>query len=387
MRVAMVIQAYYPHVGGAEKQLAALIPLLQRQGIDVHILTRRYPGMKPFESVFGVPVHRIPVPGPKALAALSYTIGCLWSLARLRPDLVHAHELLSPTTTAIAAKRLFHIPIVAKILRGGELGDLAKLKSRGSGQRRINLIRRWVDAFIVISQEIDRELAGIGIEPERRFFIPNGVDIERYRTVSQAEKMSIRARLGIYGDPVAIFTGRFVPEKRVNYLVDMWPAVRRRIPAAELLLLGDGPELGMLRQRAGSGVHFTGEVEDVLPYLQTADLFVLPSSTEGLSNSLLEAMAVGLPCLATSVGGASDLLEHGKSGWIVKPNDPALLEQSVIHLLSEEQLRAGLGGQARRMVSQNYALDKSAQNLLRLYRDLTSIKLPDSGGRYSSKTT
>jgi hypothetical protein len=120
----MIIQAYYPHVGGAEQQLMALVPLLQARGVEINILTRRYPGLNSFEIIGGAPVHRLPIPGPKAVASTIFTLSALPLLARLRPHLIHAHELLSPTTTAVAAKRLFGIPVVAKVLRGGTLGDI-----------------------------------------------------------------------------------------------------------------------------------------------------------------------------------------------------------------------------------------------------------------------
>jgi glycosyltransferase involved in cell wall biosynthesis len=101
IRVAMIIQSYHPRVGGAERQLAALAPLLQAQGVDVHILTRRYAGLKSFEVIDGIPVHRLPIPGSRPVASLSFSLSAQPLLYRLKPNLVHAHELLSPTTTAV----------------------------------------------------------------------------------------------------------------------------------------------------------------------------------------------------------------------------------------------------------------------------------------------
>ncbi len=142
VRVAMLIQRYYPHIGGAERQLAALAPLLQKQGVVLHVLTRREAGLARFEYIDGVPVHRLPVAGPKPVAALMYTLTALRLLQQLRPDVIHAHELLSPATTAVAAKRWFGTPTVAKVLRGGDLGDLAKLQTKLRCARRIAALRR-----------------------------------------------------------------------------------------------------------------------------------------------------------------------------------------------------------------------------------------------------
>ena len=251
IRVAMVIQAYYPHVGGAERQLMALVPLLRERGVDVHIFTRRYEGMKPFELIGGAPVHRLPIPGPKAMASLSFTLSALPRLWQLKPDLIHAHELLSPTTTAVFAKRLLGTPVAAKVLRGGELGDLAKLKRKPFGLRRIATFREQVDAFVTISQEIDGELAEIGVGAEKRPFIPNGVDLSRFIL---ADKTAVRQQLDFSCGKLVLFVGRLSAEKRAEQLIEIWPQVRQSHPDATLLLLGAGPEEDSLRQSATDGV-------------------------------------------------------------------------------------------------------------------------------------
>jgi len=174
LHVAMIIQAYLPLLGGAERQLAALAPLLSDQGVDISVITRRYPELKEFEWVDGVPVYRLPVPGPKPVASLAFSLAALPLLQRLRPDVIHAHELLSPTTTAVTAKRRFHIPVVAKVLRGGVLGDLAKLERKPFGRKRMQTFKQQVDRFIVISQEIDAELASGGWLRRSGFLFPTG---------------------------------------------------------------------------------------------------------------------------------------------------------------------------------------------------------------------
>lgn len=367
VRTAMIIQAYHPHIGGAERQLAALAPLLRAQGVEVHILTRRYPGLTAFEMIEGVPVHRLPIPGPKPVASFSFTLAALPLLNRLKPDVIHAHELLSPTTTAVTAKRLFKVPVVAKVLRGGVLGDVAKLKRKPLGKGRISTFRQNVDAFITISTEIDTELAELGIAQERRPFIPNGVDTERFIPLPLAERKILRQTLGLPDVPVVIFTGRLAAEKRVDQLISIWPAIRSIHQDALLLLLGTGEEESTLKQAAGPGVRFEGRVEDVAPYLQAADLFVLPSATEGLSNALLEALACGLATVATKVGGAPDVIEHKKSGWLVPPDQPEALQEAIVTLLSQPTCRTELGCRGRDHIVSNYSLPVIANRLRTLY--------------------
>ncbi len=381
----MIIQAYHPHIGGAERQLAALAPLLRQQQVDVHVLTRRYANWPAFEQVDGVPVHRLPIPGPKAVASLAFTLSALPLLARLKPDVIHAHELLSPATTAVTAKRLLATPVVAKVLRGGESGDIAKLRQRRTGPRRLQTLLKQVDAFIVISREIEAELAALAVPAERRPFIPNGVDVARFAPLPAERRRHQRAELHLPPGPLVVFSGRLAPEKRVQQLFDVWPAVRAVHPAATLLILGTGEQEASLKQQAGVGVRFEGRVANVTPYLQTADLLALPSATEGLSNALLEAMAAGLPVVASRVGGAPDLIDHGRNGWLIPPDAPAALTDALLALLADDSRREQMGQLARQKIERDYALPAVASRLRTLYDAVLAARRPRVGQRRQSE--
>ncbi len=367
MRVDMIILEYHPIVGGAQRQLAMVAPRLQALGVDLRILTRRYPGLLPFEVINGVPVHRLPAPGPKLTAAFAFSLSALAQIRRRPPDVIHAYSLFSPLTTAVWAKKRLGIPVVVKILRGGPLGDVDRLRHKPFGARRLAGYRQQVDAFITISREIDGELAELGVPSGRRVWVPNGVDLEAFCPLPEPAKHARRQELGLPVGPLALFTGRLSPEKRVDQLIAIWPQVRQSNPDATLLILGDGPEAAALKQQAGTGILFGGRVDDVHTYLQAADLFVLPSTTEGLSNSLLEAMAAGLPSLVTAVGGAPDIIEHGQSGWLVPPDSIVELETAVITLLGDPALRQALGRQARQKMVAEFGLDSVAAALYSLY--------------------
>ncbi len=370
IRVAMIITSYYPRVGGAERQISALAPLLCEQNVEIAVLTRRYPGFIPYEKIDDVPVHRLPIPGPKPLGSLVFTLAALPLLRRWRPHIIHAHELLSPTTTALMAKQLWRVPIVVKVLRGGIDGDLAKLRRNKLSARRINPIRDQVDAFVTISREIDAELEAIGVPAARRHFIPNGVDLGRFAPATSDERRAIRTRLDLPNVPMAIFTGRFAIEKRLDHLIAIWADVRAFHPNALVLLVGAGPAEATLKSMAGAGIRFVGATSDVPSYLRAADLFVLPSATEGLSNALLEAMATGLPVIATAVGGATDVINHGENGLLIRADDQPALRDSILTILGDDPLREHLGRCARERVMRDYALPQTAQKLRALYDQL-----------------
>jgi glycosyltransferase involved in cell wall biosynthesis len=370
-RVAMVIQRYLPHVGGAERQLQQLAPRLKDLGFDLQILTRHENGLKRFEEIEGVPVYRLPASGPKVWAAATFTIAALWRLIRIQPDVIHAHEILTPAAIAMYSKTFLRRPILVKILRGGARGDIYKLKRRPFWKSYLRRLIKKVDAFLVISHEIDDELAALNIPPQKRVFLPNGVDAVRCSPVSEQRKLKLRASFSLPAQAsIVMYAGRLVPEKRVDHLLKIWEGVRAKYPLAHLLIVGGGEEQSRLESMHVEGVQFTGQVEDAVSYLQAADLFVLPSSTEGLSNSMLEAMSCGLPVLATSVGGAPDVIEHQVSGWLIPPDDIESLQQGLETLLEEESLRFSLGSNARQRILSSFSLDSIARRLAGLYQQL-----------------
>jgi glycosyltransferase involved in cell wall biosynthesis len=370
IHVAMIILDYYPRVGGAQTQLAMLAPLLQAQNIRISVLTRRFPGLAAYEMVAGVPVYRLPASGPKPIAAFTFTLAALRWLYKQRPDLIHAYSFLSPLTTAVIAKRLLHIPVIAKVLRGGLLGDVYRLERKPLGSYRLAQYREHVSAFPIISAEIDAELQRIGVPEAKRHFIPNGVDTARFAPATPDQRVQLKQQLEIGEGKTAVYTGRLVPEKRVEHLIAAWPAVRQDHPDAQLLILGNGPREDILQQQAGAGVRFLGRLDNIVPYLQAADLFVLPSATEGLSNSLLEAMACGLPVVATDVGGAPDVVTSGQSGWLVPAEDPSALQNTILTALADSSLHQHMGHQARQVIVERYSLDTVANKLVNLYKSI-----------------
>lgn len=371
LRVAMVIHGYYPLIGGPERQLTALAPALAARGVDIHVITRRTPDLASFETIAGVSVHRLPALGTRVTRSITFTLAAVRRIARLRADLIHAHDLYSPATIALLAKRLRNTPVVVKVPRGGDLGSINRLISRELGRQRMAWLRREVDAFITISRDIDRELDAIGVPSDRRAAIPNGVDSTRFTPLSRPERVRLRQTLDLPPDGlVTIFTGRLATEKGLDDLLTAWSAVRSSHSGALLLLVGSGDQRRTLEDRAGEGVRFAGSVLDVAPYLQAADLFVLPSVAEGLSNSLLEAMSTGLPCLATAVGGTPDLIDHGRNGWLVPPGEPTHLRQAILGLLANAELRRKLGRRARQHVETQYSLSRIADEMHELYRRL-----------------
>jgi glycosyltransferase involved in cell wall biosynthesis len=382
LKAVVLTHGFFPRIGGIERLVASVYPLLQRQGMDVHIVTRRLPGTLSYEVFDGMPVYRLPSPKPKPLASLLFTLAAIPLILRLKPDLIHAHELISPTTTALLARRFLAIqdrrpcPVVATVHSSGPMGDVMRMQNRPLGNLRLKYLCRAIDRFVVISREIDGQLAARGVPVHKRCVIPNGVDVKQFSPVAGEARKALRLQLGLPVETdLAVFAGRLAREKRLDQLLSIWPAVRACCPAARLLVLGSGPEEPALKRLAqelglGESVHWAGAQSQVAPYLQAADLFVLPSSAEGLSVALLEALACGLPVVATSVGGAPDVIAHGENGWLIPAENREALQEAILALLGHLPLRREMGCKARQHILANYSLEGIATRLGVLYQEM-----------------
>ncbi len=375
LAVTMFVQSYYPRIGGAETNLQALIEPLRAIGVEASVVTRCFNGMAPRASVAGAPVYRLPVPGGQIRASLTFSAAAVWLLAGRRPlpDVLHAHELRSPTLTAILAKLILRRPVVAHVLRGGLLGDVAVLRSAPLGGLRLRIIKHAVDQFIAVSDETRRELLAVGIPAGRITLVRYGVDTNRFQPATPAQRACLRRRLDLEESRVVVVVARLVPEKGFDRLLVAWPAVKAAVPSAVLVIVGDGCERAALIRQAEhlSGVRFLGEQRDPLPFLQAADCFTLPSYTEGLPISLLEAMAAGLPCVVTAIGGISDAVDD-EVGALVPPGDAARLSAALVQILRlDHEPLARLGAAARQRVLEHYTLVANAAALDRVYAQVT----------------
>jgi glycosyltransferase involved in cell wall biosynthesis len=370
LAVTMLVQSYFPRIGGAETNLQALVGPLRARGVDVTVLTRRFPGMAPEDCVAHAPVYRLPVPGSPWRASLTFTATAVWLLIRRREtvDVLHAHELRSPTLTAVVAKLVLRRPVVAHVLRGGLLGDIPVLKAVPLGSLRLWLFKQIVDTFVAISQETRLELLGAGIPEERITPVTYGVDVDRFRPAQVAQRARCRIELGLEDWHVVLVVARLEPEKGLDTLLRAWPRVKAAVPRALLVIAGDGSQRAALTNQAASlaEVRFLGLVRDPVPYLQAADCYTLPSLSEGLPISLLEAMSAGVPCVATAIGGSSEVLAD--LGELVPPGDAAGLAAAIVKVLRFDATdRESTGAASRRRVVERYSVDANADALYRLY--------------------
>jgi glycosyltransferase involved in cell wall biosynthesis len=245
------------------------------------------------------------------------------------------------------------------------------------------LYRHAITHFIANAGCIERELAVLpGVGPGRVTRIYNGIDLERFRPGARAGPeggfRDLRQECGIPpGAPVVAVVARLQALKGHEDLLRCLPELWQRFPELRVLAAGQGPHEGHLRALAADlddrgRVLFLGHCPDVRPVLEAADLFVLPSHREGLPNAVLEAMAMGVPVVATAAGGTGEVVMDGKTGLLTPPGDPAALGAALSRLLEDPGLQARLVKGARRHLEEQFSLTRAVDQVEALLQRVVS---------------
>jgi len=294
------------------------------------------------------------------------------TLRRLRPRIVHSRNWAA--FDAVVAARLAGVPFVIHGEHGREMSDPhGRLRRRNRARR---LLAPLVSRFITVSEDLRRWLIQeVRLPAARITTIHNGVDLSRF---GDLERQTARLRIGLSGDaPVVGTVGRLDPVKDQAGLVRAFATVLKAHPGAMLVIAGDGPcRTDLVRLIAELGVadrvRLLGARSDVPTVLAAMDVFVLPSVAEGISNTILEAMASGLPVVATRVGGSPELIEDGVGGALVPAQDPSALAGALTAYLDEPGLRTLHGKCARQRATERFGLERMCDAYAGVYRDLLS---------------
>ena len=270
---------------------------------------------------------------------------------RTRPLIVHTHTSKAGFVGRLAA-RLARVPVVIHQPHGHVFYGYWGRARTALFVALERLAARWTDTLVALTpREVDEHLErGIG-RAVQWAVVPSGVPTVRLREAAPT-RAAARAKLGLpAGAFVVAGVGRLVPIKGFDLLVEALPTLCARVPSARALLIGDGEERAALEARAaalgvGARLHITGAVTDVGGVLAAADVLAAPSRTEGMGRVLVEAMAIGLPVVGTTVGGIPDVIIDGECGRLVAADDAPALAEALAELGADEALRAKLGAAA-----------------------------------------
>jgi glycosyltransferase involved in cell wall biosynthesis len=322
VRIALVAPGFPPkEVGGTEVASQRYSEALAKRGHDVTVLTRGtraepredagYEVREVFRDVHLASLH---TPGMFR--------GLLRAVKELRPDVVHGQAFFGHTWFCVQSKRLMGVPVLAY----GRGSDVYHPEGR-VGRKVVRDILRGADAVVAQTAHMARRMREV--HPREIHVVPNGVDVDRFRC----------EREGISGRTV-LYVGRFRPVKNVPLAIEAFRMLKESMPDVELHVAGDGPEAESVARAAErtEGVRLVGDVpnEDVPALMAEADVLLLSSDTEGFPMTLLEAMASGLPIVATAVSGVPEIIEDGIHGVLAPRGDAVALAQGMERLLTDE---------------------------------------------------
>jgi phosphatidylinositol alpha-mannosyltransferase len=371
VRIALVSPYDFAHPGGVNSHISHLATEFRRVGHEATILAPVARDQRVPEGV--VPISRsittVPSGGSNARVSLSLRASgrIKEMLETERYDVVHLHN---PLTPMVSASFLYHRDAAPQSVMVATMHEYRSDKNPlfTLGDPVIHRLMERLDGRITVS-EAAREFNNTYF-PGEYAIIPNGIDVERFGGEQVAPFCRYRGN-----GPIVLFVGRLEYRKGFRYLLRAWPWVREVVPGARLLVVGaytrrrKRPYVMYARERRIYGVRFVGAASDgELPrYYRTADVFCAPSTGfESFGIVLLEAMAAGVPVVASDIPGYRSVLQHGVQGQLVAPRDPPALAKAIIGLLSDAEQRSRLG-QAGRLKVAGYDWSQIARRVLDFY--------------------
>ena len=378
MRVLMLCPQFRPLTGGYERSAERLAAAMAERGHDVLVLTERRDMAWPkHELQAGFRVRRLWCRyrrGWHSVTALTSLAAWLLCHGR-RYEIWHAHQYGTHATLAILVGKLLRRPVLLKLTSSAGQG-----LAHTVGLLRMGWLHAWayrnMTACLAVSEETVHEAADFGIPQARIHAIGNGVDTAQLQPADPARRAEARSRCGLGEGLVAVAVGRMAEEKNPLGLVDAWRKARAMLPAdARLIWVGDGS----MRQEVETRIRAEGLEDsfllagysDAVPqWLAAADLFLLSSRNEGMANTLLEAMACGLPSVATAVSGTHQLLSATGAGKVVPIGDMAAFSEAIVELARAPDQRACMGAHAREVIVSNYSINAVTERMLVLYENI-----------------
>jgi glycosyltransferase involved in cell wall biosynthesis len=370
MRIAIFTEVFPPKIDGITNRLSHTLRCLKDDGHEVLVFAPR-DAVAEHAGARVIRVPGAPFPPYPGLHVSAPDPRIPRELRRFRPDVVHAVGPVCLGAWGTAAARALQLPLVAsyhtdlpRYLPGYGLGWLQPaiwpLLRAVHGSAHLNLTP---------SRFTRRELQGHGIEPVDLW--RGGVDTQQFHPGKRCVDMRMRLCGGVPDGPVLLYAGRLSPEKRLDSLADVLDA----LPGARLAFVGDGPARASLERRfAGRRAHFLGFLrgEELARAYASADVFVMPSTTETLGFVVLEAMASGCPVVAARAGGIPDLIDHGENGHLYDPEDVGDAIEAIALLLARPSLRRFTSQQARKR-AEGSSWQSETRRLVDQYRKAMAI--------------
>lgn len=371
LRVLWLIDSLGP--GGAEGLMPSLLERLSARGVIPRVCVLRSRLGNPVSDELtkkNIPVDMVSI---KNLRDIRQIAKLFRYIKRLGVDVMHT-QLETSDILGGFMSRLLGIPNVSTLHTLS--APSAKKNSRLRKRIRELSLKYFYDAVIAVSEATKQHHVALGIKSEKIHTLYNGIDLVRFDANRSASEE--KRRLGIHPDEKVVTTVAVLREaKGLQFMLKALPSVLRKYPRLRYVIAGDGKYRTALENLAASlhvedHVVFLGYTEDVPRVLAASDLFVFPTLNDALPTVLLEAMAAGVPIVASGIGGVPEIIQHGRNGFLIPPMEPALLAEACIYLLSNPRLSDEFRANARRDVFEKFNIDKQADSLINLYRQILS---------------
>ena len=292
-----------------------------------------------------------------------------------RVDILHCHKHKSTVYGTIAGK-LAGVPIILAHVHG--LG-----RTRNFGRKLLNrFILSGVDKILTVGQAVKDDVLrnNPSVKPEKVINVGNSIDLD-YFSSAVYDKQAIRGKFGIPQNSFVFATaGRLAPTKGQRYLIGAYARIKKQLSNAKLLIAGTGELRDELRNQAlslgcDSSVHFLGNVANMPEFYSAIDVFVLPSIAEGLPRTLIEAMASGVLCVASDVGGIPEILDSGRCGILVPPKDENALADAMLAAANmPQQQKLSVISTANNYIKENYGHNAAIKRIEKIYDSLVQEK-------------
>ena len=359
--------------GGAETLIIDLARALKKHGYRSEVMFFGNSWLEEYCGKYGIPFHIVPY---ESLYRSKYTLPLFvllfpWYLKKYRIDFIHTH-LFDTVFPASLAARFLGKPHIAT------LHDRYSIENSRFRMAVLKLAAWMGSKLVPVSKDINRLLVSKGgLNESQTRTIYNGVDLQKYESTPRPEKIEgVRPSADVF---IFICVARLVEVKGHNVLFDAFEKLVSQDLPVKLLLAGDGPLMESYSNRVKArhldqSVSFLGQRSDVVELLKFSDCFVLVSESEGLSCSIIEAMAAGLPVIATNVGGNPELIDSGYNGCLVAVGDVDSISRQMAAMVNN-RVRAGEMGQASKAkVLKKFSIETMVGEYIKLY---TNLSVPD----------
>jgi N-acetyl-alpha-D-glucosaminyl L-malate synthase BshA len=369
----------YASLGGSGIVATELALALGARGHAAHLVSSDPPFRLP-AGPSGVDFHRVETPGYPLFHESQYLLALATSLVHLvrreRLDMIHAHYAVPHATAAYLAREIVRgtgaqpVPRIVTTLHGT---DITLVGSDPSYAEAVAFSIDCSDGVTAVSGSLKADTHRTLPVRSPITVIPNFLDCARYRPTPDAE---LRARLcpADRFDALVLHASNFRPVKRVAAVVEIFQRIRKRV-RARLALVGSGPDLESVRRQVASAgleeaVIVLGDQQEMVPILSTADVFLLPSAQESFGLAALEAMACGVPVVASGVGGLPEVISDSTDGFLRPMEDIDGMAEAAIAVLTDEALRRRISEAAIRTVRKRFCLERIVPMYEEYYRSV-----------------